>query len=207
MNPKSSEHRGERDRPAKDAPEYVERAAEICLVGDRVPQWAAEHDQDCQCEQGDGGQQHEHDRGDPKLPEGSRFLVVVRAIDGLDHRAHRATRGPDGAGSADHECEHLRAAALVALQSLDERDHAVRCNRREEGLHLVVEMEHAEQPEQERGRGEEREQRAVGHLTGEPRAVVREELPERSPEDGDPLGEHAACVPGFGRRPNVVARR
>jgi len=102
--------------------------------------------------------------------------------------------------AAEQDRQHPRPALRVSLQPLDEMDHAVRRDRPEERLHLVEEVQHAEQPEQERDRGEEREQRAVGHLLRKPHAVVRQEPRERPLEDRDPLAAReplrpTRCVP------------
>ena len=156
------------------------------------PSVAAEDDQQEHPGEDEPGRDHEHERDQPLLPERPRLDAVVGAVDRLDHRAHRAGRGPE----RDERCrahEGDRGAALVLrgvlLGQVDHVEHAVRRDRADELLERVegAGAEQPEQADQQDHRREEREQRAEGDLLAEAHAVVGDELLARALEDGEPL--------------------
>ena len=89
----------------------------------------------------------------------------------------------------------------VPLQAADEVDHAVGRDRIEQALEVVEEVEEPERADEKGHRREEGEERAVGDLLGEARAVVLLERGEAPLERGPPVGQaqllgRARSVPG-----------
>src|SRR5205823_23664 len=100
----------------------------------------------------------------------------------------------------DERCD-ARAPLRVPLQPLDELDHAARCTCREKRLDVVVQVEDAEQAEEERDCRKEREHPAVRDGLRERHAVVFEEPPACVLRRGEPV-----AAPELQRRPGRPAQ-